>query len=160
VASKNAVGRYVQYELNHDFSTIRMMNRRVSAGEASNTGDNFPDVARGEVVRTSGKLVDSPFTFHEDSRLIPVAGRSQVLVCGGGPVGIAAALASARSGAETQLLELAGCISGDFFAHSSYRVTGNAVPMGEATGKAAAESINKGVLPHELTWSAHGPGDG
>ena len=44
------------------------------------------------------------------------------------------------------------CISGDFFAHASYRVTGNAVPMGEAAGKAAAASIAKGVMPHELTW--------
>ncbi|MGI6609970.1 MAG: FAD-dependent oxidoreductase [Limnochordia bacterium] len=36
-------------------------------------------------------------------------------------------------------LALAGrCISGDFFAHASYRVTGNAVPMGEAVGLAAS----------------------
>jgi hypothetical protein len=36
-------------------------------------------------------------------------------------------------------LWLAGrCISGDFLAHSSYRVTGNAVAMGEAAGTAAA----------------------
>jgi hypothetical protein len=30
------------------------------------------------------------------------------------------------------------CISGDFLAHSSYRVTGNAVAMGEAAGRHAA----------------------
>lgn len=30
------------------------------------------------------------------------------------------------------------CISGDFLAHSSYRVTGNAVAMGEAAGRMAA----------------------
>lgn len=36
-------------------------------------------------------------------------------------------------------LWLAGrCISGDFLAHSSYRVTGDAVAMGEAAGRAAA----------------------
>jgi glycine/D-amino acid oxidase-like deaminating enzyme len=40
---------------------------------------------------------------------------------------------------EVNGLWLAGrCISGDFLAHSSYRVTGNAVAMGEAAGKAAA----------------------
>ncbi|MDO4573701.1 MAG: FAD-dependent oxidoreductase [Planctomycetia bacterium] len=39
-------------------------------------------------------------------------------------------------------LLLAGrCISGDFLAHSSYRVTGNAVPMGEAAGNYAANRI-------------------
>ena len=36
-------------------------------------------------------------------------------------------------------LLLAGrCISGDFFAHASYRVTGNAVAMGESVGRYAA----------------------
>jgi hypothetical protein len=50
------------------------------------------------------------------------------------------------------LLMAGRCISGDFIAHSSYRVTGNAVPMGEAAGLAAAFSIQKGVMPHELDW--------
>ncbi len=39
--------------------------------------------------------------------------------------------------ADVDGLMMAGrCISGDFIAHSSYRVTGNAVPMGEAAGRA------------------------
>lgn len=43
-------------------------------------------------------------------------------------------------------LLLAGrCISGDFFMHASYRVTGNAVPMGEAAGWAAAEALRQGI---------------
>ena len=38
-------------------------------------------------------------------------------------------------------LMMAGrCISGDFFAHASYRVTAEAVPMGEAAGRAAAQA--------------------
>lgn len=37
------------------------------------------------------------------------------------------------------------CVSGDFWAHSSYRVTGNAVPMGEAVGIAVATSIKAGI---------------
>ena len=45
-------------------------------------------------------------------------------------------------------LMMAGrCISGDFIAHSSYRVTGNAVVMGETAGKVAAQSVAKNVLP-------------
>jgi hypothetical protein len=51
------------------------------------------------------------------------------------------------------LLMAGRCISGDFVAHSSYRVTGNSVPMGEAAGLAAAVSYRKNVLPHELNWS-------
>jgi hypothetical protein len=41
-------------------------------------------------------------------------------------------------------LWLAGrCISGDFLAHSSYRVTGDAVTMGEAAGSAAATAAGR-----------------
>ena len=43
-------------------------------------------------------------------------------------------------------------ISGDFIAHSSYRVTGDSVPMGEAAGVAAALAARSGRLPHELPW--------
>jgi len=50
------------------------------------------------------------------------------------------------------LLMAGRCISGDFIAHSSYRVTGNSVPMGEAAGQAAAVSLIRDVLPHELSW--------
>ena len=52
----------------------------------------------------------------------------------------------------TGLLMAGRNISGDFIAHASYRVTGNSVPMGEAAGLAAAVSVQRGVLPHELTW--------
>lgn len=53
--------------------------------------------------------------------------------------------------ADVEGLLMAGrCISGDFFAHASYRMTGNAVPMGEAAGKLAAESVQKKCLPREL----------
>lgn len=51
------------------------------------------------------------------------------------------------------LLMAGRCISGDFIAHSSYRVTGNSVPMGEAAGRAAAVSVAKNVMPHELHWA-------
>ncbi|HRQ91137.1 MAG TPA: FAD-dependent oxidoreductase, partial [Bacteroidia bacterium] len=50
-------------------------------------------------------------------------------------------------------LMMAGrCISGDFVAHASYRVTGNAVAMGEAAGVAAALAAQSGKLPHEVPW--------
>jgi hypothetical protein len=51
-------------------------------------------------------------------------------------------------------LMMAGrCISGDFIAHSSYRVTGNAVGMGEAAGVIAALAAASKRLPHEVPWS-------
>ncbi|MBL9189438.1 MAG: FAD-dependent oxidoreductase [Opitutaceae bacterium] len=56
--------------------------------------------------------------------------------------------------ADVDGLMVAGrCISGDFIAHSSYRVTGNAVPMGEAAGLISAVSVKQGRLPHELAWN-------
>lgn len=50
-------------------------------------------------------------------------------------------------------LMMAGrCISGDFVAHASYRVTGNAVAMGEAAGVAAALAALHKQQPHEVAW--------
>ncbi len=54
---------------------------------------------------------------------------------------------------DVQGLLLAGrCISGDFLAHSSYRVTGNAVAMGEAAGVAAALAATSARLAQEVPW--------
>ena len=51
-------------------------------------------------------------------------------------------------------LFLAGrCISGDFYAHASYRVTGNAVATGEAAGKAAAHVALTGCNSHSVEFS-------
>jgi hypothetical protein len=78
---------------------------------ATTPGGAFPNFARGEVVRTAGELT-ADGRFIETQRAIPVAGRSDVLVCGAGPAGIGAALAAARAGAQVRLLELAGCLGG------------------------------------------------
>ena len=51
------------------------------------------------------------------------------------------------------LLMAGRCISGDFFAHSSYRVTGNAVVLGEAAGRAAAAAALSGRLPSEVPFA-------
>jgi hypothetical protein len=50
-------------------------------------------------------------------------------------------------------LMMAGrCISGDFIAHASYRVTGNAAAMGEAAGAVAAIAAASKRLPHDVPW--------
>lgn len=48
------------------------------------------------------------------------------------------------------------CISGSFYAHASYRVTGDAVAMGEAAGKAAAAAVRLSCLPSEVNISELG----
>jgi len=51
------------------------------------------------------------------------------------------------------LLFAGRCISGDFIAHSSYRVTGDAVATGEAAGKVAALASLSGRLPSAVSVS-------
>lgn len=50
------------------------------------------------------------------------------------------------------LLMAGRCISGDFLAHSSYRVTGNAVAMGQAAGTVAAVSAATEAAPRDVPW--------
>lgn len=50
--------------------------------------------------------------FLEPVREIPIAGRFDVVVCGGGPAGVSAAIAAARAGAKVKLIELHGCLGG------------------------------------------------
>jgi FAD dependent oxidoreductase len=51
-------------------------------------------------------------TYREAGRDIPIVERADVIVCGAGPAGIAAALAAARTGAKTWLIEANGCLGG------------------------------------------------
>lgn len=54
-------------------------------------------------------------------------------------------------------LMMAGrCISGDFISHSSYRVTGNAVAMGQAAGRVAAVAAAQNKLPQEISFTKTG----
>ncbi len=62
-------------------------------------------------LRTAGTLRGDGW-FHEEARDLPVAGDFDVIVCGGGPAGFAAAIAAARSGAKTALIEVHGCVGG------------------------------------------------
>lgn len=51
--------------------------------------------------------------IEEKPRMIPVLAETDVLVVGGGPGGLAAALAAARTGVETILVERYGCFGGN-----------------------------------------------
>ena len=53
-----------------------------------------------------------PKTVPELKRDVPVYDEVDVLVCGGGPAGFSAAIAAARAGASTLLIEQANCLGG------------------------------------------------
>ncbi|MCB1235330.1 MAG: FAD-dependent oxidoreductase [Verrucomicrobiae bacterium] len=74
--------------------------------------DSLPASLKGKHSPTTGALAEDGAAFHEAARDIPVRADFDVIVCGGGPAGFTAALASARSGAKTALLEVNGCVGG------------------------------------------------
>mgnify|MGYP000861892224 FL=1 len=51
-------------------------------------------------------------TLHEPAREIPIVTEADVVVCGGGPGGVSAAIAAARHGAKTLLIERHGYLGG------------------------------------------------
>ena len=69
--------------------------------------------------------------YKEDDRVIPVAYNVDVPVCGSGPAGIAAALAAARSGSSTMIIEA----------------------MGEGAGYAASIAVKRGIVPRDVKVS-------
>ncbi len=56
------------------------------------------------------KLSDPVIT--EPAREIPVIDEYDIIVCGGGPAGVSAAVSAGRSGARTLLIEVHGCLGG------------------------------------------------
>ncbi len=51
-------------------------------------------------------------SYQEKERTLPVVAEVDVLVAGGGPAGVGAALGAARNGAKTMLIESANCLGG------------------------------------------------
>ncbi|MDR1586374.1 MAG: FAD-dependent oxidoreductase [Treponema sp.] len=61
---------------------------------------------------------------------LPVAGEWDVLVCGAGPSGLAAAVSAARSGLKTAVLERYGCVGGCMTVGNVTTLMGDATPGG------------------------------
>jgi hypothetical protein len=83
------------------------------AGVASGTG---PAAENDPPTKSSAQGQDSSHSatqvYREPAQDVPVLGEYEVIVCGGGPAGCAAALAAARHGAKTLLVEREGYLGG------------------------------------------------
>src|ERR1700716_2347846 len=64
------------------------------------------------ISRPSGNFQVPPKTIEEPARQVPLYGEYEVAVLGGGPAGIAAAVAAARAGRRTLLIERYGFLGG------------------------------------------------
>lgn len=112
-----------------------------------------------ENLEVGEKMIEN---FLEKEREIPVKDKVDVVVVGGGPAGIGAALASARAGADTMIIEQFGFLGGQWTAGLMTRAAGfkqhgppdadnKRIPLAKfaLTAKAGKEDLIGG-LPKEL----------
>lgn len=88
-----------------DFSkNINRMIQRLSGIPQLFTRENEDKIIKSKDIIING--------YQEPERKIPILAECDVLVVGGGPSGISAAIASARAGADTLIIEKFGCLGG------------------------------------------------
>jgi hypothetical protein len=99
----------------------------------------------------------SPVALRESLPPTPVAASADVVVCGGGPAGVAAALAAARRGADTVLIEAHGCLGGVWTAGALSWIIDHENKRGlmaELLGRVAARG-GRAVAPDGRPTSAY-----
>lgn len=87
--------------------------------------------------------------FQENSTKIPVFASIDVLVCGGGPAGVGAAILAARQGVSVMLVEAQGCLGGIATAGmmSHWGGRSSSIVMQELFDRAEALGLEAGAEP-------------
>jgi ribulose 1,5-bisphosphate synthetase/thiazole synthase len=97
-----------KYKARAERMITRWAGQRITVNRESTT--------EGDVMRHTppapGEFVESNALYLEPAKALPILAECDVLVVGGGPSGLAAALAARRAGADTILLERFGCFGG------------------------------------------------
>ena len=97
-------------EKKYEGSINRMIKRW--SGKKQDYKRDFPDI---EIINARDQIIPGKtdgFKVIEPAREIPVLAQCDVLVVGGGPAGLSAALSAKRAGADTILMERYGCFGG------------------------------------------------
>ena len=88
------------------------VNRRTFFRKASGAAGAISLATAGCASTGSIKTKASPGHFMEAEKEIPLRTGDDVIVCGAGPAGVCAAIAAARTGAKTRLIDVNGCLGG------------------------------------------------
>ena len=88
------------------------MNQKIDRRAFFNTLTGTVAFAGAGAFATTVQAGDAGIDYREPARQIPLAGQFDVVVCGGGPAGVSAAISAARAGAKVKLIELHGCLGG------------------------------------------------
>lgn len=89
---------------------IRRMVSRFTGDKIKNNKKNVTTITGQKENISENKIMDN--LVIESSKNIEIIAKCQVLIVGGGPSGISAAIASSREGADTIIVERYGCLGG------------------------------------------------
>lgn len=128
-----------------------------AAAAAAAAGVSLP-LAHSASAESANAAVASTSKFHEPAQDLPLVHDADVIVCGGGPAGVAAAISAARTGAKVRLFEWRGCLGGVWTAGLLGYLLDFDKPgfARELAGRLTARDMRRGVSPKSICYEPEG----